>query len=120
MRITGLQACFNGLMGSNILPGMNLPILIPPIQHSSTTKKPLSPSQRKQENSLTQKTKQPHNHPWDGKILRVPSPQRTKKNYAGAIFSTKIITIIGYVQIPACHCVSSVSQAVPIFDTQNS
>jgi hypothetical protein len=26
-------------MGSNIIHGMNLPILIPPIQHSSTTKK---------------------------------------------------------------------------------
>jgi len=67
-------------MGSNIVQSMNLPILIPPIQHSFNNKKPLSPSQPKQENSLNQKTKQPHNHPWDGENPTFPIPTKNKKD----------------------------------------
>jgi hypothetical protein len=71
---------FTGSTYRNIIQDMNSPILIPPIQHNASTKKPLSPSQHKLQNSLNQKTKQPHNQPWDEENPTGPIPTKNKKH----------------------------------------
>jgi hypothetical protein len=55
------------------------PILIPPIQHNFPEKKLLSSSQRKQKNSLNQKTKPFHNQNIGRGTFNAPHPHKENK-----------------------------------------
>jgi hypothetical protein len=58
-----------------------------PIQFSHAVKKQLSPSQRKQENSLNQKTSRPHkpNMGWENSSVTRPYKEQKRKTEAGMV-----------------------------------